>query len=469
MAIPPLREPRTPRPEVSPSGIHPNLRPAPESLKEIPFPPHVVGDAPDRRHWLAAIQAKVLAGMGQKLRFKSLMACMAAPVPASGVRKDGSFYTTKSPGRVQLHAYRSDDGAAGGAAPYGFAWLKRCASPMLCFTCAPKIRFRRAQEVRQAVEWAIGAGMSAMMITFTAPHYADTDPRRQVEAFNAAKRRFKSGRWWQEQRARIGYRHSIRALEVTMLHPQHGIGNGAHAHDHGLYLCDHEAFTPEEAEKLRAEWLDRWRACLEAEGVEIRDMKYFALHGIDIKLPEARGKVVDDAALTAMAEYVADRMGAEISPGIFAKTGKRKEEGEKDGDEKDKHINHFEYMALALTRYPAERGYMVKLMTALKGRAWMQWTRGLKAAAGIEEKTDAELLEEKKGEVVREYNTKTEWVPINRRKLQRRYIRAIVAEQQSRGEDVDLESLVSLADDMVKIILAGFDPLTGERFEDPPD
>ena len=240
---------------------------------------------------------------------------------------------------------------------------------------------------------------------------------------------------------------------MTLTHPRYGIGNGAHVHDHGLYFCDHAAFVEQEAAALLADWLPRWRDCLLAEGVEIRDMEAFERHGIKISLPHARGRVVDDAALTAMAEYVADKMAVEISPGIFNKTGK-------DG-EKSKHINHFEFFALALTKYKECRPYMLRLMWGLKGRAWMQWTRGLKSAAGIEEKSDADLMRENGGGVLREYDTQEEWYKINDRKLQRRYIRAMLADG---GEPAET------AERMMRVVKAGFDPLTGcELAEAPPE
>lgn len=477
-----------PPPEPSgpvPSVINANLRPDPKSL-EI-FPAHVAGDASDRRHWLADIQRRVLYGMRAVHMFGRIANCMSRPIPAGGLRKDGTAYETGAPGKVQLHQYADD--------AYGFAWVQHCGNPLLCFTCAPKVRHKRRQEVRAATAWALNQCLAPIMITFTAPHYADTDPRRQVDAFQAAKRRFKSGRWWQEQKAKIGYKHSIRALEVTMTHPQYGLGNGAHVHDHGIYYCDHLIFTSKDVDGLLADWLPRWRDCLLAEGVEIRDMDAFWRYGLDFSLPRVRqvtkrnkdGEdeiilIVDDAEAGKMADYVADDMAAtispalwamkkrdgnekteiinkddvadqiswEISPGIFGKKGRG-------NSEKDKHINHFEYFALALTKYKECRPYMLKLMVALKGRSWLQWTRGLKQAVGIEEKDDADLMREDGGGVIREYDTQKEWYPINNRKLQRRYIRAMVDDGGEAAET---------ADRMMRIIKAGFDPLTGEAFDD---
>lgn len=434
--------PPPPDSEAVPSGINGNLRPELKSL-DI-FPAHVAGDSSDRRHWLADIQRRVLWGMKAGIVFKSLSDCMARPIPAGGVRKDETVYETGAPGKIQLHKYGDAENQ------YGFAWAQHCSNALLCFTCAPKIRFKRAGEVKRAAMWAISEGMAAIMITFTAPHYADSDPRRQVDGFMVAKRLFKSGRWWQEQRAKIGYKHSIRALEVTLTHPRYGIGNGAHVHDHGLYFCEHPAFCEAEAAALLADWLPRWRDCLLKAGIEIRDMDAFMRHGIKISLPHARGRVVDDAALTAMAEYVADKMAVEISPGIFSKTGR-------DGDEKSKHINHFEFFALALTKYKECRPYMLRLMLGLKGRAWMQWSRGLKSAAGIEEKSDDDLMRENGGECLKEYDTEKEWYFVNNRKLQRRYARAMVADG---GEPKET------AERMMRIIKAGYDPLTGEAFDD---
>lgn len=445
----------------SPSGINLSLLPRPELL-DI-FPAHVLGDSSDRRHWLANIQRRVVTGMGAAREFKSFMACMAVPVPAGGTRKDGSAYTTKSPGKVQLHAYapREDDGDEAGGASYGFAWVKKCGNPMTCFTCAPKVRWKRAQEVRRGIEWAIGEGLSAMMISLTAPHYADTDPGEQIDAVKSAWREFRSHRWWEDEEKRIGHRYTITVLEITMLHPYYGIGNGAHIHLHVLMLCDHPAFGEDEAEAIRAKWLPRWHDLLVREGVEIKNREDFDQHAIDITLPHAQGAVVDDAALTAMADYVSDRMAAEVSPGIFTKTGKG--EGE---EEKAKHVNHFEFFALALTQYPAARPYMLQLMRGLKGHPWMRWSQGFKAAAGIEEKTDQEIMEERKGQPVREYNTKTEWRRIDARKLQRRYIRAMADDLRDLGDALYLEDVKSSADRMMELIRAGFDPLTGEGLDE---
>lgn len=471
-------------PELAPSVIFGNLRPAPESL-EI-FPAHVAKDAADLRHWLADIQRRVLWGMKAGHQFAGVVNCMSRPIPAGGLRKDGTAYETGAPGKVQLHQY---------ADKYGFAWVQHCGNPLLCFTCAPVIRYKRRQELRAATTWAVKQQhLAPIMITFTAPHYADTDPRRQVDAFNSAKRRFKSGRWWQEQKARIGYKHSIRALEVTLTHPRYGIGNGAHVHDHGIYYCEHELFTQCDVDRILIDWLPRWRDCLLAEGVEIRDMDAFFAYGMKISLPRIRirrvvvqGKMqeiaeVDDSDMDKMVDYVADDMAVgiispdvwgaqkqqetkkivanvdavanqiafEISPGIWAKTGRGTRE-------KDKHIDHFEYFALALTKYKQCRPYMLKLMIALKGRAWMQWTRGLKSAVGIEEKSDEDLMRENGGAILREYDTKDEWHPINNRKLQRRYIRAMVDDG---GEPAET------AERMMRIIKAGYDPLTGEAFDD---
>lgn len=427
-------------PADAPSLIKRTLRPAPESL-DI-FPAHVAGDTSDRRHWLAAIQRKVLYGMKVAHLFGNLVGCMARPVPAGGLKKDGTAYETGAPGKVQLHQYGQG---------LGFAWLKKCGNPLLCFCCAPKIRYERAQEVKKAAKWALSQGMSLLFVTFTAPHYADGDPREQVSKFNEARRKFFSGRWGQNEIEKTGYAHAIRALEVTMTHPAHGIGNGAHVHDHELTFFEHPAFTEAEVVELWKNWIERWRICLEQVGIEIRDIDAFYKYGLDIKLPYTKcGSIVDDESLQRMADYVADKSAVEISPGIFGKKGRE-----------IKHINHFEYFALALTQYPAARPYMVKLMLALKGRSFLRFTKGFKNLAGIEEKTDEELLQEHNGECIREYDTAKEWKYVDGPKWQRRYIRAM---EDDGGAPADA------AERMMRIILAGFDPLTGEQSggEPPP-
>lgn len=456
------------------SGSGKRVRPVRPGGEDI-FPAVVRLDSSDRRHWLADRQRRWLYAIGKAGLFRSLVACEAVPIPAGGVRGDGSLFATGSPGKVELHLYDSPDGESG--AGYGFAWLKTCGSALTCFVCAPKIRYKRGEEVKQACAWALENNMSVMMTTFTAPHYWETDVRKQMDAFNAAKRRFRSGKWWKMQKDFLGYRHAIRALEITMKHPAFGLGNGAHIHTHELDFCDRAPLDDAEVKYLLSKWLPKWRDCLLKEGVEIRDMEAFYRHGIEISMPHKDGKALDADALVKMAGYVADSTAIEMSPGIFSTSADKLaaemapgvwvKTGRGDGGEKSKHINHFEFMALALTKYPEARPHMLRLMAALKGRAWMTWTPGLKAEVGIEDKTDKELLAEKVGAKVRSYVTSTEWTMINRHKLQRRYIRAM--DQDLEG-NLEPGAVLDSADRVMRVISAGYDPLSGEELppEPPP-
>lgn len=466
----------------SPLGIKPKfasplrsrlVRPGGEDV----FPAVVRWDSSDRRHWLAYLQHRWLYETGKAGLFRSLVACEAAPIPAGGSRKDGSIYATGSPGRVELHLYDAPDAESG--AGYGFTWLKKCASALMCFDCAPKIRYKRGKEVKKACINAFEKlHWSVMMTTFTAPHYWDTDVRKQMDAFNAAKRRFRAGKWWQMQKDLLGYKGAIRSLEITAKNPAFGIGNGFHVHTHELDFCDRPPLGDDEVKYLLAKWLPKWRDCLLHEGVEIRDMDAFFRHGIEITVPCKDGETLDADALVTMAGYVADSTAIEMSPNIFCNSGTdRAEVSEKlaaemapgvwvktgrGNDEKSKHINHFEYMALALTTHPECKPHMLRLMAALKGRAWMSWTPHLKDMLGIEDKDDKQLLEEKIGAVVRSYDTRTEWRAINRNKLQRRYIRAMDRDLEGNTEP---GAVLDAANNAMSAILAGHDPLTRELLD----
>lgn len=464
-----------------PLGIKRSLSPRAKSLNF--FPPWIEQDGPDLRHALAHIQRRVVAGMGAGSEFKNLLSCQSMPIPAAGIRKDGSIYATGMPGRVQLHAFPAKGEEAEGEkgkkkqkpAPYGFAGQKHCGNPLTCFCCAPKVRHKRAQELAQGIEEAIKRNYTAMMITLTAPHNGDMDPGKLIAAIKGAWREFRGRRWWEDEQLRLRLRYAITVIEITMPHPEKGIGNGAHVHLHVLYFSRHAPFTDADAEEIRKRWTWRWRIYLERQGIDIDNMDAFLRHGVDITLPRASGKkraekgvgddtppdqraVVDDPeALKLLGSYIADKMAAEISPGIFSKSGK--------GGNPER-VSHFEWMALVLTRYPQLRPYMLRLLRGLRGISWMRWDPGLKAHFGIEEKEDAELMIEEGGIVVREYDTRKEWREINRNKLQRRYIRAMVRDVGDEYDETRAADAVAAADRALDAIWHGKDPYSGDDLDD---
>lgn len=430
----------------SPLGNIPELaykKTAKNALQTLEMPEYIASDSSDKKHFLSLILRKVLYGSGYANFFKSLSLCMSSAIPASGIRKsDGSFYSTGSPGHVQVHGYD---------AKLGYAWVKKCGNPLLCFTCAPKVRYKRAQEVRQACEWMLAHGRSWALVTYTAPHYADIDPVGFMDRFREARSRFKSGTPWVKFKDWSGYEHGISALEVTLTHPAYGIGAGAHIHFHDIWFFDHAPFTPAEAKKMQKDLLKRWHQSCLAAGIEIRKEKDFLKHGLQIKLPMAKGKVITDPQmLLDMAEYISDRAACEISPGIFSKKGKL-----------PRHVSHFEYMALALTKYPQARPYMLKLMHALAGETWMRWTKGLKSLVGVSEKSDKDLLKEEVGDAIYDFK-KEDWKAVDKHKLQRRLMRSVahMEEAWKNFGEVSEEELAKLINQTVSIIKSGFDPVT---------
>lgn len=241
----------------------------------------------------------------------------------------------------------------------GIAWSTRadsaypvgvatCGSVWACPVCSAKIRATRTADVEHLAAWHAANGGRLIMVTLTLPH--DNTDRLDwlvsglVEAWRVVQR----DREW--RRVRKGLVGLTRSLEVTHGFTGAGVGNGWHPHLHLLLLVPDELVASDLLD-LRTEvellLLDLWPEAVVGELGEAHRPSLD--RGIDVRWIDA-----------AAAQYVT-KIAQEVTLGDL-KSGAR-----------------------SVWSLPARGQWdrWAEFCTAMKGRASVQWSRGLRAACGL--------------------------------------------------------------------------------------
>ena len=238
----------------------------------------------------------------------------------------------------------------------GMRGLMFCGSVWECPACGFRIRAKRAEEVKKAVEWH--GRDRAYLLTLTVRHGLGDDLKSIRSGVSTAWRKVQSGASWNRLTDRIDLRGTIRSLEIT-----HG-SNGFHPHLHIVLL----AGKMDEAtlEAIRVAISTRWQAAVERTlGVA--------------HVPNDR--VGCDLRRCSTSEYIT-KLGLELSSG-FTKLG---HEGQR---------TPLQVAAdWVRERRAADLAVWLAFCRGMKGARMLTWSRGLKAAAGLDEKSDEELVVE---------------------------------------------------------------------------
>lgn len=315
-------------------------------------------------------RADYLADDKKKDRYKkaanhSLRKCGCQVVPSERKnRKTGETIQTKAPGTAQVKIF------PGGS--MGWTWLVRCASVWFCPVCAPKIMSRRRQELQKGIEAFKSHSFYFAFVTLTIPHAYGVPLVEYMEKLQAVLKRFRSGKSWTNLKKRIGMRGYIRAQEVTC-----GKRTGWHPHFHELLVLEKKLSKAEQSELtdfLKRRWV---RLCIE-EGITSTEKERDHLrYGVDVRC----------GSDPVSQEYLAKTVSWELS----SLTTKAVREEDR-----------FQPLALASMLTDAEATEKEKkwaahlwseYMIGMYARVAVYWSPGLKKFCGIEEKTDAELLE----------------------------------------------------------------------------
>lgn len=254
-----------------------------------------------------------------------------------------------------------------------FAGLVTCGNIWACPVCAAKVQERRRIEIGKAIDWAYGEGnLQPVMVTLTFPHRSWHKLGDLLEQQAKALHLLRSGRPWKRFKEDCGYEAVIRSLEVT-----HGV-NGWHPHTHELWFVRKDA----DAETMKTAIVHQWEsACIRAGLLDSNDsaqVEAFRLYAVDVK-----GNCSASAYLAKQDDsrhWGADR---EIAKGS-TKAGLAKG------------VHPFGLLAQAGEGNRRAGRLYLSFVIAMKGKAQLYWSPGLKAKAGVTELTDEQVANEPK-------------------------------------------------------------------------
>lgn len=272
-----------------------------------------------------------------------------------------------------------------------YAGLVTCGSVWSCPVCSALIQERRRVELEKAINWAYENDLQPVMVTLTFPHTSWQTIKELLDGQADALTRLRRGSPWDRFKERIGYEGLIRGLET-----KYG-NNGWHNHTHELFFVSKSAIadlsTDEarafEAEKrgcavedldgladMKSVILARWeRACRGAGLLDNSKIKAFRDHAVDVK------------GWCSASDYLAKQDDAR-NWGIDRELAKANSKTDKSGK---KGIHPFGLLAMADEGDEKAGDLFVEYSIAIRGRAQLFWSRGLKAKVGIVDKTDEEI------------------------------------------------------------------------------
>lgn len=339
---------------------------------------------PDQLGW-----SKTDAQTQRKDRYKTLSAVRSILI-AEGSKHFPTLPTKYHRSTLCKHSLTGAEVAVFLSTEHGkafFEGLQTCGNVWTCPVCAAKVQERRRLEIAQGMEYFYSVGgRQSVMVTFTFPHKKLMKLKdlltKQAEAFKF----FRKGKQWDKFKDKCSFEGLIRSLEVTYGQ------NGWHPHTHELWFVDDSIDQKEFLEFIKKRWL----ACCVRSGLvdetDKKQVKAFDDYAVDVKF---NCKASDYLAKTDHKDNLKSYWGAdrEIAK-ASSKTSKKEGKG----------MHPFQ---LAIDN---KKDLFIEYVEAIRGKAQLFWSRGLKNKVGIVEKTDEELAEEKNdnAEIV-EMITKPEW------------------------------------------------------------
>ena len=262
-----------------------------------------------------------------------------------------------------------------GKAFYG--GLQTCGNVFTCPICAAKIQEHRRQEIAKAFEATYRGDFGSkkiVMVTLTFSHkIADKIGEllvKQAEAF----KKLRAGKVWARIKNKFGFIGLIRTLEVT-----HG-ANGWHPHTHEAWIVDKST----DVEDLHREVLARWFKYCKKLGLVGRNVKAFMERSVHIVDNCSTSKYLakedgtGNLGIDSPVKWGADRELAKSSSKLGRAAGKHSFELLADYGDGDKKAGKL----------------FLDYAFAMKGRAQIFWSQGLKGLVGVNEKTDEQIVEE---------------------------------------------------------------------------
>ena len=248
-----------------------------------------------------------------------------------------------------------------------FGGVVQCGRVFTCPVCAAKVQERRRIEIAKAFDYAYDQGKKVIMITITFPHQRTQHLKDLLRMQSESLARLRSGKAWQNRKKGVGYTGLIRSLEIT-----HSDRNGWHPHTHEAWIVDKTV----NVETFR-EWLaNRWHSVCIKSGLlteEYEKTEYFLEHSIQITDNCSNSDYL--AKLDDSKHWGAD---AEL-----AKSSVKQAKG--------KGVHPYEFLSLSMAGDKQAGRRFIEYADAMRGKAQIFWSRGLKKLVNVEELTDEEI------------------------------------------------------------------------------
>jgi hypothetical protein len=273
-----------------------------------------------------------------------------------------------------------------------YADLVTCGSVWACPVCSALIQERRRVELERAVNWAYENDLQAVMVTLTFPHTSWQTMQELLDGQAEALGTLRKGAAYDRFKVRIGYEGMIRGLET-----KYG-DHGWHNHTHELMFVSRSTMADtrnEDALAIEA----KARGCEVEDLRGLPDMKTEILKRWEVACRKAG--LLDDSKLAAFREHAVDIKGWCSASDYLAKQDDARNWGidremakanNKTGTRGGRAGLHpFGLLANSMDG-DKKAGYrFVEYAMAIRGRAQLFWSRGLKAKVGITDKSDEEL------------------------------------------------------------------------------
>jgi hypothetical protein len=245
-----------------------------------------------------------------------------------------------------------------------------CGKAWACPVCATRIQAHRRAEIAQAMAWAYSTGKKAVMLTLTFPHRSWDKLPALLKAQAKALERFRSHR---AIRGKFDTAGLIRALELT-----HG-KNGWHPHTHELHFLPADT----DAEAFRVACLEAWRACCAKSGLlDLADKK---------AVRDFNRRAVDVIDHADAADYLAKL--ADTDPRKSRASADREMASASTKQGRAKGRNLFQLLADSAEGDEVAGFRYIEAIDALRGRAWLRWSPGLRRLVNLAEVSDEEVAE----------------------------------------------------------------------------
>lgn len=244
-----------------------------------------------------------------------------------------------------------------------YTGLQTCGSVWTCPVCASKIQEIRRLEIASAMKYFYAMKKQAVMITITFPHNKNQTLNELLTKFADALKMFRKGGSWSRKMKSFGYEGLIRSLEIM-----YG-ANGWHPHNHELWFLDEEIDHLEFKDFINSKWLE---VCIKSglvDGEDLEKQDDLLIHGIDIKFNCSTSEYL--AKFDDSKHWGADRELAKSTSKKSKKSGSH---------------------PFALLDENKDSLFL-EYATAIKGKAQIYWSQGLKKTVGILEITDEEAAE----------------------------------------------------------------------------